>query len=564
MNPNLIAVFAFILLVLVPMLIYLVFYLQTSSIIKERNRKSKFLSFDTIKSFNMTVNAKTQRIDLIYRLDKLSSNALTFSEFKNQLDQDNFKLFDDWINEILKRKEPNKNITLYFKPSRTYRGFFARLSFLSVDKKNGIVYVSGLRSAREITKVLKGTKIIGASAFKDKVNELKPSQGVMIVLNFNLFDLINRRYDKEVATRYIKALWTTIIAKSNDPNLIIGIYRGDSIAMFNKNITNNREAINFIENQVKKFGQIITFDNYTFDINPFIGFTMFKEVTTSFEILIKHAYKAAESARINNLQITNYDTDLELGDSDNQQQLNDIKRMVEQRIVNPIFVPITSLINGKIFGVFAKLNFAFTNIKNFNIAFQVAKENDFEKEFVELVITQWFDEFIKNYTSFKKLLIFLDTRQLEVVIKLLSAHPRYRKVSLVLIITDYENIIKNKTNLSEINSLFESKVSLGIVANSSMQTIIHPILSKFEFLVWPSKIVKDVLKDEKSKFVVDNIIQATEVFSLRSIAWEIKSYEQGEFLKGKGVLLMAGPLFNSDTTDINSGYSVRKVQKLIG
>jgi EAL domain-containing protein (putative c-di-GMP-specific phosphodiesterase class I) len=334
--------------------------------------------------------------------------------------------------------------------------------------------------------------------------------------------------------------------------------------MFNKNINNNREAISFIENQVKKFGQIITFDNYTFDINPYIGFTMFKEVTTSVEILIKHAYKAAESARINNLQITNYDTDLELGDNDNQQQLNDIKRMVEQRIVNPVFVPITSLINGKIFGVFAKLNFAFTNIKNFNIAFQVAKENDFEKEFVELVITQWFEEFIKNYSSFKKLLIFLDTRQLEVVIKLLSAHPRYRKVSLVLIITDYDNIIKNKSNLSEINYLFESKVSLGIVANSAMQTVVHPILSKFEFLVWPSKIIRDVLKDEKSKFVVDNIIQATEVFSLRSIAWEIKSYEQGEFLKGKGVLLMAGPLFNSDTTDINSGYSVRKVQKLIG
>jgi EAL domain-containing protein (putative c-di-GMP-specific phosphodiesterase class I) len=512
----------------------------------------------------MTVNAKTQRIDLIYRLDKLSSNALTFSEFKNQLDQENFKLFDDWINEILKRKDSNKNITLYFKPSRTYRGFFARLSLLSVDKKNGIVYVSGLRSAREVTKVLKGTKILGASAFKDKVNDLKPNQGVMIVFNFNLFDLINRRYDKEVATRYIKALWTTIVAKSNDPNLIIGIYRGDSIAMFNKNIINNREAISFIENQVKKFGQIITFDNYTFDINPFIGFTMFKEVTTSVEILIKHAYKAAENARINNLQITNYDTDLELGDNDNQQQLNDIKRMVEQRIVNPVFVPITSLINGKIFGVFAKLNFAFTNIKNFNIAFQVAKENDFEKEFVELVITQWFEEFIKNYSSFKKLLIFLDTRQLEVVIKLLSAHPRYRKVSLVLIITDYDNIIKNKSNLSEINYLFESKVSLGIVANSAMQTVVHPILSKFEFLVWPSRIVKDVLKDEKSKFIVDNIIQATEVFSLRSIAWEIKSYEQGEFLKGKGVLLMAGPLFNSDTTDINSGYSVRKVQKLIG
>jgi EAL domain-containing protein (putative c-di-GMP-specific phosphodiesterase class I) len=564
MNSNLIATFAFIILVVVPMLIYVVFYLQTSTLIKQRNLKTKFLSFDSIKSFNMTVDTKTQRIDLIYRMEKLTSNTLTFSEFNNQLDQDNFKIFENWINEILKRKEPTQTITLYFKPSRTYRGFFARLSLVNVDKKSGVVYISGLRSAREVTKVLKGTKILGALAFKEKIDELKPTQGVMIVFNFNLFDVINRRYDKEIATRYIKALWTTITSKNNDLDTIIGIYRGDSIAMFNNKITNNREAIAFIDQQVKKFGSIITFDNFTFDIKPFVGFTMFKEVTSSIEILIKHAFKAAENARINNISVTNYDTDLESIESENQQQVNDIKRMVEQRIVNPIYVPITSLINGKIFGVFAKLNFSFTSIKNFNVAFQVAKENDFEKEFVELVITQWFDEYIKNYSNFKKLLIFLDTRQLEVVIKLLSAHPRYRKIALVLIITDYENIIKNKANINEINYLSEAKISLGIVASTSMQTIIHPILSKFEFLVWPSKIVKDVLKDEKSKFVIDNILQATELYSLRSVAWEIKNYEQAEFLKNKGVLLMAGPLFNADTTDINSGYSVRKVQKLIG
>jgi EAL domain-containing protein (putative c-di-GMP-specific phosphodiesterase class I) len=564
MNPNLIALFAFLVLVTVPMMIYLVFYLQTSLIYKERNRKSKFQSFDAIKSFNMTVDAKDQRIDLIYRMEKLTSNKLTFSEFKNQLDQENFKLFDEWINEVIKRKEPTKTITLYFKPSRTYRGFFARLTLVNVDKKAGVVYISGLRSAREVTKVLKGTKILGSLAFKDKINELKPNQGVMIIFNFNLFDVINRRYDKEIATRYIKALWTTVVGKENNPDIVVGIYRGDNVIMFNKKITNNRDAISFIESQIKKFGSIITFDNYTFDIKPFVGFTIYKEVTSSVEILIKHAYKAAENARINNISITNYDTDLELSDNDNQQQVNDIKRMVEQRIVNPVYVPVTSLINGKIFGVIAKVNFAFTSIKNFNVAFQVAKENDFEKEFVELVISQWFESFIKNHSNYKKLLIFIDTKQLEVVSKLLSAHPRYRKISLILIITDYENIIKNKANINDINSLADAKIGLGIVANNSMQTVIHPILSRFEFLVWPSKIVRDVLKDEKMKFVIDNIIEATEVFSLRSIAWEIKNYEQAEFLKNKGVLLMAGPLFNADTTDINSGYSVRKVQKLIG
>lgn len=564
MNPNLIALFAFLVLVAVPMIIYLVFYLQTSAIIKQRLRKSKFQSFDAIKSFNMTVDTKDQRIDLIYRMEKLTSNKLTFSEFKNQLDQENFKLFDEWINEALKRKEPTKSITLYFKPSRTYRGFFARLTLLNVDKKAGFVYISGLRSAREVTKVLKGTKILGSLAFKEKVNQQNPDQGVMIIFNFNLYDVINRRYDKEIATRYIKALWTTVVGKDADTDVVTGIYRGDSVVMFNKKINNNRDAIAFIESQLKKFGSIITFDNYTFDIKPFVGFTIYKEVTTSVEILIKHAYKAAENARINNISITNYDTDLELSDNENQQQVDDIKRMVEQRIVNPIYVPVTSLINGKIFGVIAKLNFAFTSIKNFNVAFQVAKENDFEKEFVELVISQWFETFIKYHSNYKKLLIFIDTKQLEVVSKLLAAHPRYRKISLVLIITDYENIIKNKANLNDINSLADAKVGLGIVATNSMQTVIHPILARFEYLVWPSKIVRDVLKDEKLKFVIDNIIEATEIYSLRSVAWEIKNYEQAEFLKNKGVLLMAGPLFNADTTDINSGYSVRKVQKLIG
>lgn len=564
MNPTNIAFLGFVILVLVPIGIFFLYFLQTTEKRFEKNTKSRFQSFDAIKRFNITVNHKTKNIDLVYRIDKLASNNLTYSEFKNQLDQENFELFETWIDEVLRRKDANKNITLYFKPSRTYRGFFARLTVVKIDKTKGLVFATGLRSARESTKVLKGVKILGAYAFKEKIEEIKPKQGVMIVFNFNLLDVITRRYDKEVGTMYIKALWTTVVNRLIDDSTIVGIYRGDSVALFNPKLNTKRDAIAFVEQQIKKFGSILTFENYTFDIKPITGFTLFNEYTANLELLIKQAFKAAEYARINNLAFSDYDNELEKQDSSNLKQSNEIKRMVEQQLVNPVFVPITSLINGKVFGVIAKLNFAFTSIKNFNAAFQIAKENDLEKEFVELTISQWFNQFLKQNDKYRKLMILIDTKQLEVVERILVGQPRFKKLPLLLVITDYDIIVKNKTNLSEIEVLKKIGVTFGVVAHPSMQTIIHPILKDFEFIVWPSRLTRDVLKDEKAQLIIENIIEATEPFSMRSIAWEIKTFEQGEYLKNKGVLLMAGPLFNSDNDGSNSGYSARKVQKLIG
>ena len=194
----------------------------------------------------------------------------------------------------------------------------------------------------------------------------------------------------------------------------------------------------------------------------------------------------------------------------------------------------------------------------------IAKESDLEKEFVELTISQWFNQFLKQQDKFRKLLIFIDTKQLDVIEKLISGQPRFKKIPMVLIITDYDIIVKNKTSINEIKTLKDQGISFGVVAHPIMQTIIHPVLKDFEFLVWPSKLTKDILKDEKAQLVIDNIIEATESYSMRQIAWEISTYEQGEYLKNKGVLLMAGSLFNSDLLTLNSGYSARKVQKLIG
>ena len=564
MNPGNVALIGFTLLILVPIGIYFLLYLQTGNPKAIRQSLNRFQSFDAIKKFNLTVNTKIKSIDLVYRLDKLATNTLTYSEFKNQLDDENFSLFENWINEAIRRKDASKTTTIFFKQSRTYRAFFARLTILKVDKVKGLIFISGLRSARESTKILKGVKIVGAFGFKEKIDELKPKQGTMFLFNFNLLDVINRRYDKEIATRYIKALWTTVSNRLVDNYNVIGIYKGDSLALFNEKIFNKREAIAFAEAQIKKFGSIITFDNYSFDIKPIAGISILNEYTANIEILLKQAFKAAEYARFNNLDFSDYDSELDKQATTNQIQSEEIKRMIEQRIVNPIFVPITSLINGKVFGAFAKLNFAFTSIKNFNSAFLIAKESDLEKEFVELTISQWFNQFLKQQDKFRKLLIFIDTKQLDVIEKLISGQPRFKKIPMVLIITDYDIIVKNKTSINEIKTLKDQGISFGVVAHPIMQTIIHPVLKDFEFLVWPSKLTKDILKDEKAQLVIDNIIEATESYSMRQIAWEISTYEQGEYLKNKGVLLMAGSLFNSDLLTLNSGYSARKVQKLIG
>jgi EAL domain-containing protein (putative c-di-GMP-specific phosphodiesterase class I) len=558
------AFYGLLVFILIPVGIYLAYFIQTTRTLEQINNRSRFQSFDAIKRFNLTVNLRKQTIDLVYRLDKLATNNLTFSEFKNQLDNENFGAFDNWLNEVMRRKDAAKNLVIYFKPSRTYRGFYARLTVLKVEKTSGLIYLSGLRSAKESIKILKGVKILGALAFKDKVLELNPNKGALIILNFNLLDVINRRYDKEIATSYIKALWSSVVNKIIEPQAIVGIYRGDSIVIFNPILTSKRETIAFIETQIKKLGNIISFDSYTFDTKPIAGFTLFNEFTKGIDLLIKQAFKAAEYARLNGLSISDYDTEVEPFDASNIKQANEIKRMIEQQYINPNYVPVISLINGKNFGVIAKVNFAFTEIKNFNAAFQIAKENDLEKEFVELVLSQWFKAFIKIESQYKKLIIFIDTKQLDIVDKILSAQPRYRKLPIVIVITDYDNIIKNKTSLFEFEQLKKFGLKFGVVAQNSMQTIIHPVLNDFEYLVWPSKLIKDILKDEKSQLALDNIIESTSPFSLRSVAWEIKSYEQAEFLKNKGVNLMSGPLFMSDITADNTGYSARKVQKLIG
>ena len=58
----------------------------------------------------------------------------------------------------------------------------------------------------------------------------------------------------------------------------------------------------------------------------------------------------------------------------------------------------------------------------------------------------------------------------------------YKRVSLILVISNYEELIYDHESIETIEKISNSGIRLGITASEIMQTTVHQILRKIDYL----------------------------------------------------------------------------------
>lgn len=562
----------YMLLVFIPLIIYIIyrFYserknsLSNKVILEDKNKE--------VKNFNVRVDYKNRRITYFCHNCDMEKEDYTFDEIASMIkDKNKIKEWNEWIDSIINSDKHEIDFFLTLKKGAGFAPILSKLTYSLIDKDKGVIYLKGFNIKQgdliksNIIAINSSPAFSFRARIKSQIEKIGNRDGIIMIINFNLYDLIKRRYSQNEVKTYLATLWGFFENYDGRNDIVAGIYRYDNVVIYNPHLYHKKEISEYVESLLESIGDTIAFDNFHFEIKPCVGFTKLGEFTDNIEIALKQAYKVALIAREQNLRIFAYDIELDNNEKDNLKLVARLKDMLDNNLLVNKYTPVISLSNGKEIGYFAEIDFKETKIKSFSNALKIAQENGFENEFFDVALDSWFSNFVfKQDYSNNRLFVFCDSDLLNEFTSVYLSKEEYKRVSLILVITDYEELIYDHESIETIEKISNSGIRLGITASEIMQTTVHQILRKIDYLVWPVKLTKNILKDEKNKLVVNNIIESLNNYNLISVAWNIANYQQAEYLKNIGVMNMSGLLFEKGNSVASEIYSIRRLNKLIG
>ncbi len=529
------------------------------------------------KTYTIKVDFSKQQISFYKKQNTITTKEYRLQDFQNMLDADKQRKWMEWSVGLLKEENESANrqstivLGIHGLEGETDSSMdlhWIRVSFKSIT--GTIIYLTGIEIDMNIKERINSSSallMIDWPEFQQLVasrNEKEADgrgHGALICINGNLFDVIRKRYNLEVANQYLNEVWADIHSM-NSKERIAGHYQQDSFLIYIPGCLTKHAAERIDKVIMEDFEKTIAFDIYQFELLPSVGVAFMNQFTDDLEELASDAYQASQIAKEQGHMVF-YDEKMESERHSIKEYFAELNRIISEMSFNPLFFPVFSLQNGNVVGYFSEVDFSKYLLKDFAEAYKYATRADMEKRFFGSVAKTWLETFIKMPDrESRKIFIFCDLKMLEMLEELIMSTSRYNEIDIVAVITKYGDLLNAGDKVREL--LFrakESKINLGVVADESMQTSVLSILHYFNWLILPSKMTKLVGIDQRTKLVITNIVEMMERFNLNVIAWNVNNYSQAEILKSLGVMYMHGPILDS-REDVDYS-SVRKVAKLI-
>jgi len=532
-------------------------------LINRSNKKflKNISSYNEDHDYTFQFDFENDVIQIYRRAKSVEVCNFRFKDFREMIIKDQQSKYDDWINQLRNAKAgDNINASFAVKIEEVFGDNYRWLRFglEHVRSVRGIVYCSAFTSTSYRRVKIGGEEIINLNMFKLRVEEIYAStknEGVIYVVNCNMFDLIKRRYGLEIANNYLLQIIHTF-HDLNDLKTLVGHYRNDTFLIYKEEQFKASQS-----EELKKYISLvcerIEFDKYQFNVKPTFGASILGKYSNSVGDAIEEAVKASTQY---NGSVVLYDDIMFEEEQNNFRKLERVRGLLEKATFNTNFYPIVSLHNGKTFGVLSEHDVSLSHTLQ-NIDLDDEHNIELRKRFFEVSIRNALESFIDNdNTGGKRLFIFTDIDQLEILEKVYLSKIDYETVPLVAVINSYSQFLDNEIERSVFESLRNNKIQLGVVGEESMQTIYDPLLEFVSYVILPKKMIHTINIDQRTHMNIGNIVELMDNYGIQSIACDVQSIPQAEVLKGLGVIYMNGPLFDEGT---RSGNVTRKLGKLL-
>lgn len=559
--------FIYIILLVVPLAAYGVYYF-TSAYVNKKNGLDRPIEQSPFRKFTIKIDTLNGVYTFLYR----GNNAVPTSYNKQRFEDlmatdDDLKNWRLWLKKARKSDGFPPEITLNVKTPEKLAAAM-RVALSHYNEETGVLYIQGEYAPATDLSQISQSAAIDAFDFRGRLNailkESKYPTGTMIIVNFNRYEYVKRRYSATGAQKYLAALWSYFASFDNGVDAAAGIYQNDSFILYGKNIRTRKDVQAIVDALKSRVAGYVSGTGYEIEVDPKVGYSSFGEFTSSPEAVARQAYNASLVAIETKAPIKHYDSDLEKEYQNKMWLVMLLREKIKRNLLKPVYQTIVSLHTGQPIGSIGAIDFASTEFKTLANADKIAVANGFGNDLLETMVSVVVsghknDEKTKDLPLF----FFIPARIMEQTIALLRRKEEYKGLKMVLVVEDYEQLIARAEYARAATSAPEG-TQLGVVASAKMETTVHPILNNFTYVIWPNSLIDDILVDNKDLVTFRNIYETTSGYNLISIAYQVNSYDIAEFLKENGEIVnMTGPIFGFDYQS-SRNYSVRRFKKLIG
>lgn len=553
------------LLLFAPLVAYGIYYFY-SSYINHKNHLDTEIGATKFRKFTIKIDFAAGIYTFMYRgknAQNISYNKQKFEEL--MADDNDLKAWHTWLRKVLKNETVPNDLTVNLKQKEQGQNSL-KISLVSLSDDKNTLYLQGeFIPLTDFSKISQNAAL-DALDYRPRINnvlkESKYPTGTVIMINFNRYEFVKRRYATTGLQKYLGAIWNYLATLDDGTTTVTGLFKLDTFLVYSKNIRTRKDVQAMVSTILSKVDSYISGTGYEIEVDPKIGYSSFGEFSTGFEMVARQAYSASVVAVDNKVDIKHYDNELDKAYQNELWLIMLLRESLKKGNFPVVNQTVVSLNEGNQIGSFIYVDFSTTKFKTFEAAYKIALDNGFGCELIECMLDLIIKKFTSDKAQNKILYTYISSPMLEQGINAYKKNKTAQGLRMALVIRDYDELIEHKDYLRVIGNV-PASLQLGIVASNKMETTVHPILNSFTYVVIPEEITRDILVDDKALVAFKNIYATTSEYNLISIARDVNSYEIAEFLKeNNNIFNMTGPIFGFDQSTKN--YSVRRFKKLIG
>lgn len=562
----------FIIFLLIPVIIYGIYFFYSAYINKKNNLYVSDVRSSNTRRFVIKVDLRNQAYTFIFRGNVLPSVTYNKQKFEEMFVSDSGRQeWKEWLKSITNETNANttKPLLINIIPYGATQAGLIRVELLSKNQSKGVIFFQGSWLQRGSVQQINKASNVSAFGFRQRINDILKSSkiptGAVVIFNFNHYDYMKKRYDQGGVDKYLASLWNQFAIFDNGKDMVTGLYKFDAFLVYGRHLKSRKDVQLLVAKIITQMGHFVGIGGMTIETNPAVGYSNFGEFSINLERVMRQAYNASVMAHQNKLDICHYDSELDKVFQNDMWLATLLKKNIKENNLSPQYEPIISLKQGKEMGSFASIDYTNTEFNNFETAYKIAFDNGFEEDFLLNTIRRLPEVFNERPENLKlKLFVFCRISMLAKAIAVVEGSDNIDISNFVVTIVDYNELINHAEYLGFVQQAKQRGVKLAIIAHKKMETIIHPILKSFTYLIWSDSLIKDVLIDERVRILFNNVRKSLKPYKYQEIARGIDNYELAEFLKSIGIVFMAGHLLTHGENVQQSSYSIRRVNKLIG
>jgi len=424
--------------------------------------------------------------------------------------------------------------------------FLAIFYLLNRSKKlNGYLEYEVQARTRELKKTLLIDRLTNLPNRIQLIEDIRIQKNYpsnhLALMNIDRFKDINDLYGSKVGDKLLLEIVRTIEEKSADYRSIVYKLPSDEYAIYSIRNLSAKEFQEHIENIIKEVeSREYTIDSHTMFITLSCG------VASNVEDILTKANMALQIAKEKKQALVAYDNSIDITTmmDENIQGIKLLKEALENDRVQPYFQAIYNLKKERVekYECLARIVQKDAKTLSPNHFMDIAVKSKLYPQITKIMIEKSFEYFKEKEYEFSINLSISDISNHEIMEFILQKLQNYQNTQRVVfeILEDDEisNYEKLKEFIQKVKS-YNCKIAIDDFG-SGYSNFSHILELNVDFLKIDASLVKNVLRDEKSRKITQVIINLAKTLDVKTIAEFVEDEASKELLQSMGADFIQG------------------------